>query len=94
MTPGPWRSEKNIDAGYDIWGGNDDDVGIVGDSGVENEDDAKLIAAAPDMYKALRSIIAWAMSDHDHYPRKKAMADIRDRAQRALNRCDETPEGD
>jgi hypothetical protein len=62
-TPGPWKAIKHPDAGYDI-----DHVatghGIVTDLGVESEENAHLIAAAPDLLAACEEFsAAWGWEE-------------------------------
>ena len=55
-TPGPWHTVKHKDIGWDIYG--DEDLhNVVGDNGVENEQDALLIASAPDLLQACQAAI-------------------------------------
>ena len=60
-TPGPWLM---IEAGlfFDIMG--PDGIYVVGDEGIGPgggaEANARLIAAAPEMYEALKAVVQWA----------------------------------
>ena len=50
-TPGPWRYLKNKGGGYSIFDGGDYQIGYAANvlAKVNIEDDARIIAAAPDM---------------------------------------------
>jgi hypothetical protein len=75
-TPGPWVAVKHPEAGYDI-----DHVatghGIVTGSGVEKEEDAHLIAAAPDLLAALEEISELSYGDEGDGASKIAEAAIK-----------------
>jgi hypothetical protein len=65
-APGPWKAIKAPHGPIDIFDCNDHDiVTLYGGNGVEaKEANARLIAAAPEMLKALREIIAVAEGKH------------------------------
>ncbi|WP_210204464.1 hypothetical protein, partial [Agrobacterium pusense] len=51
-TPGPWvyRESKEDCCDFEVYSGEGQSVDIVaGEYGIESEDDARLIAAAPDL---------------------------------------------
>jgi hypothetical protein len=50
-SPSPWTAIKHPDAGWDIM--SDGNTLIVGDTGVQDESDAKLIAASPELLECL-----------------------------------------
>jgi hypothetical protein len=49
-TPGPWECNEGPYGGLWIVGSNNESIGVI-----EKEEDARLIAAAPDMLKALEN---------------------------------------
>lgn len=59
-TPGPWEIYLGIE-GYGIKGVCG---GYYGD--IENEADARLIAAAPELLEAAKLVIAWYEAEDDH----------------------------
>jgi hypothetical protein len=65
-TPGPWRH----DGDGDVFGA-DGSIVVIGHSGqraIPDDDDANLIAAAPDLLKALEMCIAWMGDRRDITP--------------------------
>jgi hypothetical protein len=66
-TPAPWTVYKETDEypgieGHTgtviVWGDGEDDCGIRGDTHAERVANARLIAAAPDLYAALRGLVS------------------------------------
>ena len=60
-TPGPWAARRMHTGGFDIMDPRNRDVVTVYGGGVETESreaNARLIAAAPDLLEALKSLVA------------------------------------
>ena len=60
-TPGPWTARRMHTGGFDIMDPRNRDVVTVYGGGVETESreaNARLIAAAPDLLEALKSLVA------------------------------------
>ncbi len=75
-TPGPWKVHKMPKAiGYAEWEIHYSDDGECVAEIVYKEADAHLIAAAPDMYEALKDVLAWW-----GFPREYADSEITDTA--------------
>lgn len=62
-TPGPWAilNGTTVDQTYMVGGSDGQDFGLVAD--VTMQEDAHLIAAAPDLYESLQDLIAWVEGD-------------------------------
>lgn len=58
ITPGPWTAVKHNDVGWDIYTEYSEYL-VVGDCGVDTEENAKLIAAAPELLDASQMLLAW-----------------------------------
>jgi len=56
ITPAPWRQEEIFTSGISITADNDEEVTHIEYGYDETEPNAKLIAAAPDLYDALKAI--------------------------------------
>ena len=76
-TPGPWKVET-AQRGFVIAATHIDyDMAVVRDVGNENnEANAHLIAAAPDLLEAAKLVVAWYEAEDDH-----SKADFRQRMQ-------------
>lgn len=63
-TPGPWAYFENHPIGYSIFQANVEDDGYEATvlATVEDEDDANIIAAAPDMLKLLKGTLRYLMA--------------------------------
>ena len=60
FTPGPWEAVKFTVPGHEFWvatikGGDIKPT----EKGLEGRANARLIAAAPDMYEALKQVLGW-----------------------------------
>jgi hypothetical protein len=71
-TPGPWNVEK-CRYGFAVYAKTGDAVVKTEDvegryGAIDNEADARLIAAAPELLAALEGMEKWASSIHDGYP--------------------------
>ena len=62
-TPGPWKSDK-----FCVWGGTHGDTYVAatqtGIGEYEQRANARLIAASPTMYEALKALVDWD-TQHD-----------------------------
>ena len=71
-TPGPWNVEE-CRYGFAVYASTGDAVVKTEDAegrygAIDNEADARLIAAAPELLAALEEMEKWASSLHDGYP--------------------------
>lgn len=68
-TPGPWTYDVNEDGELlEMEAGNEwvsNGCGCCGSPRVSNVEDARLMAAAPDLLDALKNILSWAVDVHD-----------------------------
>lgn len=55
-TPGPWHDSGNPE--YEIYKGNNPIASVIPSFTAEDEANARLIAAAPEMYETMKSILA------------------------------------
>jgi len=65
-TPGPWTVTRGYEiAGAPVWWLIEGAGGVIGDIQSVNADDARLIAAAPQMLRALQRLTHPAADDDD-----------------------------
>jgi hypothetical protein len=75
FTPGPWRFE--LSTSFDIYAANGDLIGDTIDCGDEDEANAQLIAAAPDLLSALETLVRRIERENLHTTRGIAIGPAR-----------------